>query len=133
MNVTVGQEVAVQRKEEFFFGWTVSKVTPSGQITATRGDSKIRFDKRGSEIGGGWYGSWLIVGDGAIAEARKKQRVTNARRAIVGKIRGMGRMVSNHETAEGLAKIIEEIEADVAEVREAWAAFVKAETETGKD
>lgn len=131
MNVTVGQEVAVQRKGEFSFGWTVAKVTPSGQITVTRGDSKCRFDKRGAEIGGGWYGSWLIVSAEAIAEARKTQRVANARRAAVAAVRGLGRQVGSNMTAEDLLKVLDEIEADLAKARKAWDDLVKAEAETG--
>lgn len=51
-NAKVGQEVAVQSRynsDSFMFGWTVAKITPTGQVVAKRTADgyEMRFDKDG--------------------------------------------------------------------------------------
>jgi hypothetical protein len=54
--ISIGQEAAVIHSGSWsntvYFGYTVTKVTPTGQVTLTRQDGHTRrFDKKGYEMG----------------------------------------------------------------------------------
>lgn len=84
-DIKVGQEAAMRSRSEYVFGYTVTKVTPTGQVTIehTGTGSARRFNKNGREIGGSTY-SWvtLVTGDAAIEEAKREE----ARRVASSKV-----------------------------------------------
>ena len=71
-DIKVGQAAAIRRRGEHVFGYTVTKVTPTGQVTITGSNGGTRrFNRNGREIGGSTYG-WtrLITGDAKLEEAK---------------------------------------------------------------
>ena len=113
-SIKVGQEAAIYRRGEHVFGYTVTKVTPTGQVTIAGpcGDTR-RFNRNGREIGGSTY-SWMrLITDTADIEAAKQQearRVANSNVATLIRACTPPAFNSNANTDE-LQLIILDIEA----------------------
>ena len=113
-DIKVGQEAAIRRRGEHVFGYTVTKVTPTGQVTiAGQFGGTRRFNARGCEIGGSKY-SWvrLVTGDAEIEAAKKieARRVANSKVAVLIRACAPSAFSSNADTAE-LQLIISDLDA----------------------
>ena len=103
-DIKVGQVAAIRRRGEHVFGYTVTKVTPTGQVTITGPHGGTRsFNKNGREIGGSTY-SWvtLVTGDAAIKEAKREEARCTANNKVAMLIRACTppSFSSNADTAE---------------------------------
>ena len=112
--IKVGQEAAMRRRGESVFGYIVTKVTPTGQVTITGPHGgTCRFNSNGREIGGSTY-SWvrLITGDAEIEEAKKEEARHTANNKVAMLIRACTppSFSTNADTAE-LQLIISDLDA----------------------
>ena len=113
-DIKVGQAAGYRRRGECVFGYTVTKVTPTGQVTITgpHGGTR-RFNKNGCEIGGSTY-SWvkLVAGDAEIEAAKREEarRVASSKVATLIRACTPPSFSTNADTAE-LQLIISDLDA----------------------
>ena len=124
-SLTVGQEVAILDYNTWFFGYRVTKVTPSGQVIVKRDGSDAyerRFDKRGYEMGGSKFRPASLSADvDTIRNSEDKlKRANKAATAImavkVDRCLGTYSVEGMNEQLVQLQKLLDEAKAAVAAI-----------------
>lgn len=91
--VVVGQEVVVSgRYNGYLFGYFVTKVSPSGQITVAKGADKIVFNPDGRErTSDKWHKHYLCLN---VQELKDKTRGERKRMLAVSSVRKVSEAVN---------------------------------------